>query len=205
MYCTSCKCEFEGWTGRCPNCKNQLQEGKPPNLSLGGQQINYESLVNMVKEHGGSLSIQLKTREVGKRKATRFPWLGYGFAWTKSMFGSVDGISVDLSTTQVGKDRKWRFPYQGFGFAWRQEMQGYIGGNELTLTANNVIRKRSWSFPYSGYGYSWTEEMSGKCGPNLIVELKTPEVTKTRHWIFPYFGFGYAWVNEGELTLTLED
>ena len=203
MYCATCECEYEGWTGKCPNCKNQLQERIPPNLSLGGGQLEYESLVNMVKDHGGRLSIQLKTSEVGKNKTTRFPWLGYGFAWTKRMIGSANGINVDLSTTKVGKDKKWRFPYQGHGFAWRQEMQGAIGGNEIALSANKVARKKSWGFPYSGYGYSWTEEMSGNIGQELYIELKTPQVRKIRRWLFPYFGFGYAWVTEGELSISL--
>ena len=203
MYCPTCECEFEGWTGRCPNCKNPLQEERPPDLRSGEQQIDYESLVDTVNKQGGSLIIKLKACEVSKTKATRFPWLGYGYAWTKRMQGSKDGIMVDLSTSKVGKDRKWRFPYQGFGYAWRQEMQGSISGIKVTLTAKKVTRKKSWSFPYSGYGYSWTEEMSGECGQNLSVELKTSEVTKVRRWLFPYFGFGYAWVKVGELSLTL--
>lgn len=203
MYCTTCDCEFEGWTGKCPNCKNQLQDGIPQNLSSDGLQVDYESLVNMVKDHGGSQTIQLKTREVGKSKTTRFPWLGYGFAWTKRMTGSVNGVNIELTTTKVGKDKKWRFPYQGHGFAWRQEMQGVIGGNEITLTAIKVIRKKSWGFPYFGYGYSWTEEMIGEFGQKLHINLKTPEVTKKRRWLFPYFGFGYAWVKDGELSISL--
>jgi len=203
MYCATCECEFDGWTGKCPNCKNPLQEGKPPTLRSGEQQIDYETLVNIVKERGGTLKIELKTCEVGKNKTTRFPWLGYGFAWTKRMLGSTDGISVDLSTTKVGKDRKWKFPYQGLGYAWRQEMQGSIGGSEINLTANKVTRKKTWRFPYSGYGYAWTEEMNGECGQDLNIELKTTEVKKMRRWIFPYFGFGYAWVKEGQLSLSL--
>ncbi len=203
MYCPSCECEFEGWTGRCPNCSHQLQEGKLPVLRSVEQQIDYESLIRMIKDKGGNLVIHLKTSEVGKDKATRFPWLGYGFAWTKRMRGSHDGINVELSTTKVGKDRKWRFPFLGHGYAWRQEMQGSIGGNDSTLTANKIIKKKSWSFPYFGYGYSWTEEMSGDCGQELIVELKTPKVVKKRRWLFPYFGFGYAWVMEGELSISL--
>jgi hypothetical protein len=203
MYCPTCECEFEGWIGKCPNCKNQLQEGKPPNLKSGEQQIDYESLVDTVNKTGGSLKIKLKASEVGKTRSTRFPWLGFGYAWTKRMQGAKDGITVDLSTSKVGKDRKWRFPYQGFGYAWRQEMQGSIGGNELTLTANEVSRKKAWSFPYSGYGYAWTEEMSGDCGAKISVQLKTTEFSRIRRWMFPYFGFGYAWVKEGELSLTL--
>ena len=146
MYCATCECEFDGWIGKCPNCKHPLQEGKPPTLRLGEQQIDYETLVDIVKERGGTLKIELKTSEVGKNKATRFPWLGYGFAWTKRMLGSTDGISVELSTTKVGKDRKWKFPYQGLGYAWRQEMQGSIGGTIINLTANMLPGRNPGAF-----------------------------------------------------------
>lgn len=203
MYCPTCKCEFEGWTGRCPNCKNPLQEGKPPNLRSSEPQIDYKFLVGIVEERGGTLKFELKASEVGKTRATRFPWLGYGYAWTKRMQGAKEGVEIDLSTTKVGKDKKWAIPYQGHGYAWQQEMQGSIGGNEVTLTAKRVTKKKTWSFPYSGYGYAWTEEMSGECGQDLIVEFKTNEVMKNRRWLFPYFGFGYAWVDEGELSLSL--
>ncbi len=203
MYCPTCECEFEGWTGKCPNCKNPLQGGKPPVQISSQQQVDYESLVDIVKERGGTLNIELKASEVGKTKATRFPWMGFGYAWTKRMQGAREGVSVDLSTTKVGKDKKWSFPYQGLGYAWRQELQGSIGGNEVTLTAKKVTRKKTWSFPFRGYGYAWTEEMSGECGRDLLIELKTTEVKKIRRWLFPYFGFGYAWVKAGELSLSL--
>ncbi len=203
MYCSTCECEFDGWTGKCPNCKNPLQDGKPTSPRSSDESIAYEALVAIVKEHGGTLDIELSAIEVEKSKSTRFPYLGYGYAWTKRMQGSLEGINVDLNTTEVGKDRKWQFPYQGLGYAWRQELQGRIGGNEAALSATKVTRKKRWRFPYSGYGYAWTEEMAGECGEKLSIELKTTDVSKIHRWMFPYFGFGYAWVNEGILSLTL--
>lgn len=203
MYCLTCECEFDGWTGKCPSCKNHFQGGKHPVQSSNQQQVNYDSLVDIVKERGGTLNIQLKASEVGKTRATRFPWRGYGNAWTKRMQGAREGASVDLSTTKVAKDKKWSFPYQGHGCAWRQELQGSIGGNEVTLTAKKVTRKKTWSFSYFGYSYAWTEEMSGECGREPLIELKTTKVKKNRRKLFPYFGFGYAWVKEGELSLSL--
>jgi hypothetical protein len=205
MYCSTCECDFDGWAGKCPNCKNPLQDGKPPSPRSSDELIAYEALVAIVRDHGGTFDIELSAIEVGKSKSTRFPYLGYGYAWTKRMVGSREGIEVDLNTTEVGKDRRWEFPYRGLGYAWRQELQGRISGNEASLSARKVTRKKRWSFPYSGYGYAWTEEMAGECGERLSIELKTTDVSKIRRWMFPYFGFGYAWVNEGILSLSLNN
>jgi len=205
MYCSTCECEFDGWTGKCPNCKNPLQEGKPPVPRFGDESVTYESLVDIIREYGGTLDIELTAIEIGKSRATRFPYSGYGYAWTKRMQGAREGIAVDLTTTEVGKDKKWAFPYQGHGYAWREELQGSIGGHEAALSAKKVIRRKKWSFPYKGYGYAWTDEMVGDCGQDIKIELKTTQVGKNRRWMFPYFGFGYAWVNEGILTLSLKN
>ena len=205
MYCLTCDCEYEGWTGNCPNCKNPLEEGVPPLTPNRDQYTSYESLIDLVQKKGGSLTIDVKATEISKSRTTGFPWRGLGYAWTKRMKGVYEGITVDLNTSEVGKDQKWSFAYQGHGYAWRQELQGRIGGNEATLTAKKVTRKKRWSFPYHGYGYAWTEEMAGECGERLSIELKTTEVSKIRRWMFPYFGFGYAWVNEGLLSLSLKN
>ena len=203
MYCTACNCEYNGWTGKCPSCKQPLQQGKPQEHLRNGEQINYSTLVEIIKEHGDSLNIPVTASEVTRSKTTRFPWMGLGYAWTQKMHGSTNGITVDVSTTEVGKDRKWAFPYRGHGYAWQQKSQGWVGGNEITLQAAQVNQKRSWSFPYSGYGYAWTEEMTGNCGEEIRVSLKATEVKKHRRWRFPYFGYGYAWVDEGMLTMRL--
>ena len=203
MFCTACNCEYDGWSGNCPSCKLPLQEGGLPKPSRNGEQIDYDSLVEIIKEKGGSLDIKLSACGVAKSKSTRFPWMGLGYAWTQKMSGLHNGFTVELNTTEVGKDRKWAFPYRGHGYAWRQMSQGWVGGNEITLQAAQVNRKRTWSFPYSGYGYAWTEEMNGNCGEDIRVSLKATEVKRHRRWKFPYFGYGYAWVDQGTLTLTL--
>ena len=203
MYCAHCECEFDGWRGKCPNCKNPLQEEKPIKFTDEYKSIEYDTLLQTIKDNGGSLDIMVNASEVSKSKSLRFPYAGFGYAWTKRMRGAADGIAVDLNTTRVGKDRKRGFPYLGHGFAWQQEIQGSIGGHEVNLTAKKVIRKKSWGFPYRGYGYAWTDEMAGKLGDQIQVRMKSAAVKKKRGWQFPYFGFGYAWVKGGEISLSL--
>lgn len=203
MYCTNCDCEFDGWKGNCPNCKNKLHEVKPLPKNEDFEHLEYDTIVQILKENGGSLDIPIIASEVGKTKSLRFPYAGFGYAWTKMMHGSWDGIGVDLSTTKVGKDRKRGFPYLGHGYAWQQEMEGFIGGHDVSLVAKKVTKKKSWGFPYRGFGYAWTEEMAGDLGGQIKITMKPSQVKKKRGWQFPYFGFGYAWVNEGELTLSL--
>ena len=203
MYCTACNCEYNGWSGRCPSCKQPLQEGTLPEPPRNVAQIDYDSLVEMIKKNGGTLEIPLSASKIARSKTTRFPWMGLGYAWTQKMNSAHSDIAVDLNTTEVGKDRKWAFPYRGLGYAWQQQTEGWIGGNQLSLLATQVNRKRSWSFPYSGYGYAWTEAMSGKCGQDIRVDFKATQVSQQHRHRFPYFGYGYAWVDEGLLTLTL--
>jgi hypothetical protein len=203
MYCAHCDCEFDGWRVKCPNCKNLLQEGKPIINNEELKPVEYDSILQTIRDNGGTLNIVVNAREVGKSKSLRFPYAGFGYAWTKRMRGMADGIGVDLSTIKVGKDRKRGFPYLGHGFAWQQEMQGLIGGHEVNLTAKKVIRKKSWGFPYRGFGYAWTDEMAGQMGDQIQVTVKSTAVKKKRGWQFPYFGFGYAWVKDGTLALSL--
>lgn len=203
MYCANCNCEFDGWKGKCPNCKNPLQEEKPVKIAEEIPPIDYDSILQSIQDNGGKLDILVNASEVGKSKSLRFPYTGFGYAWTKRMQGATDGIAVDLSTTKVGKDRKRGFPYLGHGFAWQQEMQGMIGGHEINLTARKVIRKKSWSFPYRGFGYAWTDEMAGQLGDKIQVQMISSKIKKKRGWQFPYFGFGYAWVKESKLSLSL--
>lgn len=205
MYCTICECEFEGWTGKCPQCNNRLLEVKPSVDGALVETVDYEELRKRIVDGGGKIEINLSAAEVTKARTRRFPWMGFGFAWTHKMKGAKNGLLVELHTTKVEKKRNWKFPYQGLGYAWRQEMQGSIGGHAATLTAKNVIRKRAWRFPYSGFGYAWTDEMSGECGRDINIELKTTHVVKIRRWQFPYFGFGYSWVKKGLLSLTLAE
>lgn len=203
MYCTTCECEFQGWTGRCPNCKSQLVErGLPEEESHSGD-VSYQWLVDKIQEEGGSIEIELATVEVSKSNATRFPWLGYGYAWVKRMRGASKGITADFIAIDIGKDRKFSFPYRGHGYAWRKEMDGKLAGHNARLIAKKVTRERRWSFPYFGYGYAWTELMTGNCGEQIDLKLITTDIGKNRRIRFPYFGFGYAWAKISKLTVTL--
>ena len=202
MYCTNCRCKFDGWVGNCPNCRTRLVDESPYFLQeVSGNPISYETLVDFVKENGGQLTIDLSTVEVGMRKKKGFPYFGYRYAWVKRMQGVNNGIVVDLLTTDVGTEKRRRFPYLGYGFAWRKRMEGDIGGNPITLKATKVRKERKWSFPYKGYGYAWTQELSGECGVKVNVNLLTTDVSRKKGWVFPYFGFGSAWAKKCVLTL----
>lgn len=201
MFCSSCNCEFEGWSGRCPNCKEPLVED--PGQSAGGDAhpVSYQALVDMVKANGGQLQIPLTTTAVGMEQKSSFPYFGYGSAWAKRMQGSSMDVPVDLQAVDVGRDRKAGFPWRGFSFAWVKEMGGTIGGNETVLTARKVRRERKWGFPYFGYGYAWAEEMQGTCGDMIEIDLVTTEIGKKYFSRLPWHGFGLSWIKEGMLTL----
>ena len=203
MYCNTCNCEYNGWSGKCPSCKQPLQEEKPLKEIQDTAHMDYNSLVELIEKDGAAVEIDLKASQVSRSKSTRFPWMGFGYAWTQTMQGKTDGIPVELVTTEVEKERKWSFPYRGHGYAWHEEMQGRIAGNHCSLKATEVKRSRSWSFPFSGYGFAWTAEMCGNCGERIQVELKASKISRKRRYGFPYFGYGYAWVDEGTLTLRL--
>jgi len=205
MFCPKCRCEFAGWTGKCPNCKTPLVEELPTVRETADKPISYETLVDLVRENGGQLRIDLSTTDVGMEKRRGFPYSGYGFAWAKRMQGDCNDIWVDLTTTEVGMEKKQRFPYRGYGFAWARAMRGYIGGNKVALTARKVAKEQKWSFPYSGYGSAWTQEMSGECGGQLEVDLLTTDVGRRKGWGFPYLGYRFAWANSSILTLTLTE
>lgn len=203
MYCKACDCNYEGWTRRCPVCKQTLQTSDSQEKTEDFRTTNYADLVELVRKNGGSLNIPLFASQVIRKKTTRFPWLGFGYAWTQKMKGKKNGISVELVTSEVGKSHSSSFPYRGRGYAWREKMEGTIDGNKLSLRAMNVKRKKTWSFPFSGYGYAWTEDMAGDCGSQIRIELSEPKIFRYRRWRFPYFGFGYAWAKESTLTLNL--
>ena len=205
MFCPKCRCEFVGWTGKCPVCKTPLVEKSPPMPATANEPISYEALVDLVRENGGQLRIDVSTTDVGMQKKWGFPYFGFGFAWTKGMRGALNDIQVDLRATEVGMEKKRRFPYFGYGFAWAKRVQGTIGGNEVTLTAGKVATEKKRRFPYFGSGFAWTQEMSGECGGQLKVDLLTTDVGRDKKWGFPYRGYGFAWANKGVLTLVLNE
>lgn len=205
MYCLNCRCEFEGWVGKCPDCRTPLVEESNHVHEISSNPISYEELVELVRENGGQLNIDLSTIGVGMRKKWGFPYFGYRFAWAKRMQGTQNRIVVDLLTTEVGTEKRWGFPHLGYGYAWRKEMEGDVAGNPISLTAAKVRKEKKWRFPYSGYGYAWTQELIGECGAQLNATLTTTEVVKRSGWGFPYFGYGSAWAKEGALALTLKE
>ena len=201
MYCSSCRCEFEGWSARCPNCKEPLVEDAVHVVKGNPRPVSCQALVDMVKANGGQLQVPLTTTAVGMERKWTFPYFGLGSAWAKRMQGSYKEVSIDLQAVGVGRDKRYGFPYRGFRFAWVKEMGGTIGGNATALTASKVRRERKWSFPYFGFGYAWTEEMQGTCGDQIEIDLVTTEIGKKIVRRFPYLGFGLSWIKEGMLTL----
>lgn len=117
MFCPECKCEFVGWTGKCPSCKTRPVEKAPSGPGISGTPIAHEALLERVREAGGQLTVDLWTTEVEKERKWRFPYLGYGRAWGARMQGVFKDTPVDLVTTEIGRARRWRFPYLGYGFA----------------------------------------------------------------------------------------
>jgi hypothetical protein len=205
MYCPRCNCEYSGWKEKCPVCQTALLERKPKAPNPNIISMDYAELVDEVRNHSGTLTIEIAATEIETKRGRGFPYIGRGYAWAKHFEGSHGEISARLTTTKVGRDRARGFPYFGYGFAWEKEMQGSVGGNSVTLKAVSVARERKIEFPYRGFGRAWVQEMSGKCGDQLDAALKITEVQQRKNSGFPYFGFGFAWANVGELTLTLAE
>jgi len=201
MFCPQCRVEFVGWWKKCPDCSVFLVDHVPPEIQSTEKTMTYENLVELVNKNNGRMSIDVTSTGVERQHQRRFPFLGYGYAWSKRFQGSSNGIWVDLKTIETSRQKKWTFPYFGFGFAWEKKIQGTIMGIELTLTARKVSRKRRWDFPWLGYGYAWTEEMTGECGAELVAKLTVKRIIKKRSWGFPFFGFGYAWPRNAYLEI----
>jgi hypothetical protein len=205
MYCPKCKCDFVGWTGKCPIDGASLVTPSPVPDRLAHPPVPYETIVDLIRENNGSYQIELRTIEVVRARKMSFPYRGYGFAWAKKMVGQINGIAVDLHIDEIGKNKGWGFPYQGYGFAWEKQMRGWIGGHEINLSATEVAHEKKFLFPYRGHGYSWAGELTGDCGKLIRAEMKTIEVGRDKNWFFFYFGFGYAWISRATLNLSLTD
>ena len=78
MFCPKCRCEFVGWTGKCPNCKTPLVEELPTVRETADKPISYEALVDLVRENGGQLTIDLSTTDVGMERKGGSRILGMG-------------------------------------------------------------------------------------------------------------------------------
>jgi len=206
MYCPHCRCEFVGWTKRCPDCKTPLVENPSPVPDTEEVPLPYRELVDLVRDQGGQVQVALATTEFGMDSKWGFPYFGYGFAWAKRMQGAFGHYAVDLSTTEVRRETRWRFPWLGYGYAWAKTMSGHIGGNQIELTVTKVSRDRGWTFPYFGQGFAWAQELSGHCGDELEVNLVVTDVGRKKAWMFPpYLGRGHAWARAGDLTLQLAE
>jgi hypothetical protein len=204
LYCPRCRCEFEGWTSKCPSCGIPLVRELAPEPAVVAHSVSYDALVELVCEHGGQFKIELSTTDIGFEKKLGFPYRGYGFAWAKRMQSASNLLSVDLRTSEIGKQKKWSFPYFGYGYAWAKRMHGDIAGNQVFLKTDKVFTERKRRFPYLGYGYAWSQQMSGECGAGLGVHLLITDIGRKREWRFPYQGYGLAWENKGVLTLSLD-
>jgi len=81
MFCPECRCEFVEWIRICTDCKIPLIEELPPVSESIDKTISYEALVNLVKENGNKLKIDLLTKAVARNKRWNLPFQGYGLAW----------------------------------------------------------------------------------------------------------------------------
>ncbi len=203
MYCLECNCEFSDWVRRCPDCNTILVSGSIDKTIINNDQIEYKKILELIKNNGGELKVELLATDIGIEKKSTFPGFGFGFAWTKKMSGEIGEFKINLFTTSVSSRRKWTFPYLGFGFTWEKIMHGSVADNEITLKATKVGMEKKWGFPYLGYGYAWASQMEGSCGKEINARLETTSVGKEKKWTFPGFGFGFAWADKAQLTLTL--
>jgi hypothetical protein len=205
VYCPKCKCDFVGWAGKCPCDGTTLVEPSPPPDRPRHAAASYETIIDLIRENGGSYEIELRTAEVGRERNMSFPYRGYGFAWAKKMVGEIEGIPVELYIDEIGRSKDQGFPYQGYGFAWEKQMRGWVGSHEISLTATKVTREKKHLFPYRGHGYSWAAELTGDCGKSIQAKMRAVEVGRDRDWFFFYFGFGYSWISRATLVLSLAD
>lgn len=206
MYCSSCNCSFVEWVKICPNCKSKLIEEPIQKPGHNNKKIPYEELVGLIRDHNGSITINLSTTDVMMQKKWTFPYFGFGYAWAKNMHGTYSDFSIELSSIEIGKRRQTRFPYLGYGFAWVKSFQGCIEGNEFRLFARDVTYKKTWGFPYFGFGRAWTKNMYGECGNQIKVDLTITEHGRSRKWgDFPilFRGYGFAWEKHGLLTFSI--
>ena len=204
MYCTTCRCEFVRWTGKCPVCKTFLIEKPVFQPTAPADSATYQSIVDTLRERG-VIEVPMVTTEVARFRKYAFPYLGYGYAWAKQMHSETKALAVNLITVRVATDKSWSFPYQGRGFAWEQLLKGDIAGNAVSLKATRVGQDKTWGFPYLGYGFAWTEQAEGSCGDEIEVELSVTEIGREKRWSFPYFGFGFAWPSKGVLRLKVRE
>ena len=128
MYCTQCNCEYSGWKGKCPVCQTWLLEVQPKAIEIKSSPTDYNSLVEEVRNLGGSITIEIETTDIETKRGRRMPYIGRGYAWVKTMSEECgEKLKATLTIGDVQKHKQWVFPYFGFGFAW-------ANAGKLTLT-----------------------------------------------------------------------
>ena len=122
MFCPQCRTEFIGWRGKCPDCKVLLVDQLSPELGSVEKILPYNDLVDLVKKNNGQISIGLIPAEVERQKKWRFPFLGYGYAWTEELSGECGAdLKVSVTITDVNRKKSLEFPYLGYGYAWARK------------------------------------------------------------------------------------
>ena len=58
----------------------------------------------------------------GPLQKQRFPYRGYGFAWTEELQGGCgEQLHAHLEINEVDRKMSRQFPYFGYGFAWEKK------------------------------------------------------------------------------------
>ncbi|NQT97438.1 MAG: hypothetical protein HQ562_06825 [Candidatus Marinimicrobia bacterium] len=166
--------------------------------------MDYEALVDLVKNNQGRLTLDLVAVDIDREANTNFTNSGLSCAWTKKMQGGYNGaLPVELVTTDTGRYTKRNILGIGYGFAWAKKMRGKLGDMEFDLIATRVIKKREKRLLAFGYSYAWVEQMTGEIGPRLKLRFTTTDVGQEKKSSFLGFGSGFGWSNKAELVITL--
>jgi hypothetical protein len=203
MYCSNCDCTFDGWSYTCPVCHAQLLPASSHDTALERVALEYEELVQRVRQAGGEIRFDVHTHAVKRRSTIRFPYFGFGEAFEAELHGEEGDVWANFRCIEVGRSRALGFAWRGFGFAWASTLEGLVCGNPALLQVERVGRVRGWSFPFFGYGYAWGEGFSGGCGELITLNLQLLEKHHLSRRKFLYRGFGYAWGKSYMATLSL--
>ena len=192
-----------------PNPQVQVIETTQPTKPVVYKNISYDALVDLVRQNGESLEIEMFTIDVGKEnERPTISYAGYGYGWANKMQGSLEqNILATINATDVSKtNERPTISYAGYGHAWMNKAEGSIAGNKFELTATKVGKKNERpTISYAGYGHAWTQEMYGDLGNLLNVSLITTDYkTENERPTISYAGYGHAWMNKAKLTISLK-
>ena len=193
----------------CPN-PYALTDIGPLWCSFEDKSITYDTLVDMVRENDGELSIDMETTKVGRDKERPlFDRSGFGYAWSEEMYGCLgDDIPVKLRQLNVGREtyeQVWE--HSAFGYAWTNVFAAEVGGNPFTLVATRAQKEEEIpSLSHRGFGFGHTLEMEGTFGDSLRVTLTTTETHSEKddpgHG---NIGYGYGWMQQAQMTIYLDE